>query len=38
MKSWEQFYIEFLVKIAKPIDELPNGIWVYNTVFIEDKI
>lgn len=29
MKSWEQFYIEFVLKHAEPLKELPKGYGVY---------
>lgn len=29
MKSWERCYIEFLVRIAEPLGELPEGYGIY---------
>lgn len=28
MKSWERCYVEFLVRIAEPLGELPEGYFV----------
>lgn len=28
MKSWEHFYVEFLVRITEPLEELPEGYFV----------
>ncbi|CAI3119548.1 hypothetical protein MWMV1_MWMV1_02417 [Acinetobacter baumannii] len=29
MKSWERCYVEFLVRIAEPLGELPEGYGIY---------
>ncbi len=28
MKSWERCYVEFLVRIAEPLGELPEGYFI----------
>lgn len=29
MKSWERCYVEFLVRIAEPLEELSKGYGIY---------